>query len=125
MLLTMGVTASAQAGDPRRLRLRFPAVCANCGLALSKGAEAYWSRAERKAICLACAPAAAEIDPGTAGASAAAEGERRKKKRVEDARRQFGDYAAEVAEEMAARDVAASWEKGSSGESRLASFVTR
>ena len=123
MLSTVGVTTSAQSSDPRRLRLRYPAFCANCGIALSKGAEAYWSRAERKATCLACAPRAGETDPGTAGASAAAEGERRKNKRVEDVRRQHGDLAAEVAEEMAARDVAASWAKGSAGESRLASFI--
>ena len=44
MLSNVGVTASAQAGDPRRLRLRYAAVCANCGIELSKGAEAYWSR---------------------------------------------------------------------------------
>ncbi len=124
MLSAVGVTASAQAGDPRRLRLRYAAVCANCGIALSKGAEAYWSRSERKASCLACASAGG-ADPGTAGASAAAEGERRKNKRIEDVRRQYGDLAAEVAAEMAARDVAASWEKGSSGESRLATFVAR
>ena len=125
MLSNVGVTASAQAGDPRRLRLRCAAVCANCGIELSKGAEAYWSRTKRTASCLACAPAAGETDPGTAGASAAAEGERRKNKRIEDVRRRHGDLAAEVAAEMAARDVAASWEKGSAGESRLATFVAR
>src|SRR4051794_11771344 len=125
MLSTVGVTASEQTGDPRRLRLRYPALCEDCGIALSKGTEAYWSRTERKVTCLACAPPADETDPGTAGASAATEGERRKNKRVENVRRQYGDYAAEVAEELAARDVAAGWGKGSSGESRLASFVAR
>jgi len=110
---------------PRQLRLRYPAVCANCGLALSPGAEAIWDPATKKATCLACAPPNADPDPGTAGASAAAEGRRRKEKRVENVRRQYGDYAASVADAMAERDTAASWGKGSSGESRLAAFVMR
>jgi len=124
MLSTVAVNANA-GGDPRLLRLRYPAVCGGCGIALSKGAQAYWDRAEHKATCLACAPLPGEIDAGVAGASAAEEGARRKDKRVDDIRRRYGDYAADVAEEMAARDVASSWGKGSSGESRLASFVTR
>jgi hypothetical protein len=70
-------------------------------------------------------PEGATPSAGTAGASAAAEGERRKEKRVADARRRFGDHAAAVAEEMAARDAAATWGKGSEGESRLAAWVTR
>lgn len=121
----VGVTARADDDDRRLIRLRWAAVCADCGIALSKGANAYWDSADKKATCLACAPPARETDPGIAGASAAAEGERRKDKRVDDVRRRYGDYAAEVAEEMASRDAAASWGKGSSGESRLASFVAR
>jgi hypothetical protein len=52
-------------------------------------------------------------------------GGRRKDKRVDDVRRRYGDHAAAVAEEMAERDAAASWGKGSDGESRLAAFVAR
>jgi hypothetical protein len=75
--------------------------------------------------CLACAPGGAEPDAGVAGASAAAEGERRKVRRVEEAHRRYGDHAAVVAEAMAASDAVASWGKGSDGESRLAAFVAR
>jgi Nuclease-related domain len=60
-----------------------------------------------------------------AGASAAAEGARRRDKRIEEVRRKHGDHAAEVAKEMAERDNAATWGKGSRGESRLAAFVER
>jgi hypothetical protein len=74
--------------------------------------------------CLACAPDT-DVAPDTAGASAAAEAERRKEKRVEEVRRQYGHHAAEVAEEMAGRDMDATWGKGSEGESRLAAFVAR
>jgi hypothetical protein len=44
---------------------------------------------------------------------------------VEDVRRRYGDHAAAVAEEMAGRDAAATWGKGSQGESRIAAFVAR
>jgi hypothetical protein len=40
-------------------------------------------------------------------------------------RRQYGDEAAAVAEQVVAREQAASWGKGSAGESRLATFVQR
>jgi hypothetical protein len=117
--------SETQDNTPRRLRLRYPAHCATCGIALSAGAEAFWDRAEKKATCLACAPGESEIEAGTPGASAAAEGTRRKDKRVEEARRRYGDYAAVVAEAMAERELGASWGKGSQGESKLAAFIER
>jgi hypothetical protein len=46
-------------------------------------------------------------------------------KRVERARQEHGDHAAAVAERMAAEEVAASWKKGSDGESRLARYAER
>jgi len=86
-----------------------------------------WDRETKQATCLACAPGEPlPFDAGAAGSSAAAEGEKRLKRRVEDARRRYGDYAAEVAEKVAADDPAiAAWGKGSDGESRLAAFITR
>jgi len=125
MLSAVGVTARTADNDRRLIRLRYAAVCADCGISLSKGTDAYWNSTERKATCLACVLPAGETDPGTPGASAIAEGERRKNRRVEEVRRQYGDYAAEVAEELAARDAAASWGRGGTGETRLASFVAR
>jgi hypothetical protein len=110
---------------PRRLRLRYPAICATCGLALSPGSEAIWDSNAKTATCLACAPNGDVPTAGEAGASAAAEGERRKDRKIEDVRRRYGDHAAVVAEAMAARDAEASWGKGSDGESRLAAFISR
>ena len=109
----------------RRLRLRYPAVCESCGIALSRGADAMWNRERKTVTCLACAPGGVLPDAGVAGASAAAEGMRLKTKRVETVRRRFGDHAAHVVDELADRDLAASWSKGSGGESRLAAFVAR
>lgn len=119
------MVAEVEEGQPRRLRLRYAAVCSSCGITLSPGSDAYWDRFRKKALCLACAPNVTLLVADTAGASAAAEGERRKEKRVKDVRRRFGDYAAAVAEEMAERDIAATWQKGSEGESRLAAFVNQ
>lgn len=55
----------------------------------------------------------------------AQEGERQISRKVEEVRRRYGDHAAEVAEEMAARDAAASWGKGSDGEASLAGYIAR
>lgn len=110
---------------PRRIRLRYPGVCSVCDLSLSKGTYAIHDPVTRQLMCLACGPEDVEPDAGSAGASAAAEGERRKDKRVEDIRRRYGDHAAFVAEEMAGRDADSTWGKGSEGESRLAAFIER
>jgi hypothetical protein len=84
-----------------------------------------WDRSAKTVTCLACAPGETAAEPGVAGASAAAEGARRRDKTIEEVRRKHGDHAAEVAKEMAERDNVATWGKGSKGESRLAAFVER
>jgi len=109
---------------PRELRLRYPATCASCGIALSKGADAVWDPAAKTVTCLACLPAG-EVESGAAGVSAAAEGARRAERTVDEVRRKHGDHAAEVAREMAGRDAAASWGKGSEGERRLAGYIAQ
>lgn len=119
------MTDVPEIGCSRRLRLQYPTVCATCDIALSRGAEAVWDSATKQATCLACGPEGLAPIAGTAGASAAAEGERRAEKRVADVRRRYGDHAAAVAEEMAGRDIAATWGKGSEGESGLAAFIAR
>ncbi|MFL5927192.1 MAG: nuclease-related domain-containing protein [Gaiellaceae bacterium] len=118
------MTAPEMEKPPRKLRIRYPASCVACGIALSKGAEAIWDPVAKTVTCLACAPDQ-EVTSGEAGESAAAEGKRRVDRRVEDVRRKYGDHAAAVAEKMAARDAEATWGKGSEGESRLAAFVAR
>src|SRR5947209_15616654 len=108
----------------RQLRLRRPDICSSCGISLSKGAYAIWNPADKTVTCLACAPGG-EIDTGVPGASAAAEGERRRNRKVDDVRRKYGDHAAQVAEVLAARDEAATWGKGSKGESWLADYIDK
>jgi hypothetical protein len=116
--------SGVEAKPPRKLRLRYPATCQSCGISLSRGAEATWDPSKKTVTCLACLPDG-QIDPGAPGASAAAEGSRRTGRRVDQVRRKYGDHAAEVAREMAGRDAAASWGKGSEGESRLARYIAR
>jgi hypothetical protein len=106
----------------RRLRLRYPAVCSGCAVALRPGTEAWWNREAGEATCLDCVEAPVA---NVAGASAAAEGERRVARRVQRVEARYGAAAAAVAEHVAAREIAASWGKGSEGESRLAAFVAR
>jgi nuclease-like protein len=115
--------AGVEMKPPRRLRLRYPAECVSCGIALSKGAEAIWDPAAKTVTCLACSPKGEVADPGAAGASAAAEGKRRAERRVDQARRKYGDHAAVVAAAIAEQDVQASWGKGSEGESALARYI--
>jgi hypothetical protein len=118
------VVSGVDAKPPRKLRLRYPGSCASCGLALSKGTEAMWDAATKTVTCLACAPGSI-VDSGAPGASAAAEGTRRADRKVDEVRRKYGDHAAEVAREMADRDAAATWGKGSEGESWLAGYIAR
>jgi hypothetical protein len=115
--------AGVEMKPPRRLRLRYPGVCVSCGIAISKEAEAVWGPAAKTVTCLACWPEGERAGPWVAGASAAAEGRRRVERRVEDARRSYGDHAAVVAAAIAEQDVQASWGKGSEGERKLARFI--
>jgi len=112
-------------GTRRRLRLRYPASCAVCRINLSRGSEAIWDSATKEVTCLACGTDEAPFDSGMPGASASAEADRRRDYRVERARRQYGDHAAAVAEDVAEREIAASWRKGSAGESKLAAYIAR
>jgi len=112
-------------GARRRLRLRYPTSCVLCHISLSRGSEAIWDNSTKEVTCLACGTAEAPIHPGVPGASASAEADRRRDRRVERVRHQYGDHAAAVAQEMAEHDVAGSWRKGSDGESRLATYIAR
>ena len=118
----MGSTSADK--PPRKLRLRYPASCVVCNIALSKGTDAIWDAWAKTVTCLACAPGGA-VDAGIPGASAAAEGARRVDRRVENVRRRYGDHAAVVAESVARREMDGRWGKGSDGERRLANWVAK
>jgi hypothetical protein len=61
------------------IRLRRADTCSRCATALDPGVEAVWDSAARTVTCNACAAAASPTaEPGVAGASVRAEGERRR-----------------------------------------------
>jgi hypothetical protein len=117
----------ATAPPTRKIRLRYPGVCAICGIALSRNTDAIWDGEARKVICMACVGGEAPQN----GASAAGGSALRRAEELEDrviaaARKEHGDYAAAVAGKLAGDDPSvSSWRKGGSGESRLAAFVER
>jgi hypothetical protein len=122
--LRVMVSNESQQDEWQRRRLRFPAKCVECAIALSQGAEAFWNSTTKAVMCLACKPGAT-IEGGPPGASAAAEGARRVDLRVEQVRRRYGDHAAVVAEQLTAKQADATWGKGSAGESRLAAWIAK
>lgn len=70
------------APDVRRMKLRYAGVCRECQVDLPQGTSAIYDRAAKNVVCLDCADGSAgPVDPGTAGASARREFERRSAKR--------------------------------------------
>lgn len=64
----------------RKLRLRWDGACANCDAALAGGTEAWWNPEAKAATCVPCHDGPPPIDTGIAGASAAAEYEKRSRR---------------------------------------------
>lgn len=118
-------------GEPdriRRLRLRWPATCSVCSIALSPRTEVFWDRDAKTATCLACGGAVdvALAAQGIAGDSATAMANALENRAAEQARKKWGDHAAAVAAVIAHDDPdVRAWAKGGDGESRLAKFVER
>jgi hypothetical protein len=112
----------------RRLRLRYPATCAVCGIALSPKTEAFWDREAKSATCLACGGGidVAISERGDPGGSANAMAETLEGHAAERARKKWGDHAAAVAAKIAHDDPdVRAWATGGDGESRLARFIDR
>jgi hypothetical protein len=119
------VTASEPDHSLRRIRLRYPGTCRDCGVALSRGTEAWHDSASRKVVCLACGPIEPSAPNDLPGHSADAEAARRVERLVAKVRKEDGDLPAEVARQLAERDADASWGKGADGERRLAAWIER
>ena len=117
---------SAVDSKPRKLRLRYPAVCSVCGIDLPRGTAAYWDSLTKKACCLGCTGETLVVpEPETfAGGSALAKAASLEERAVRHARARWGNEAAAVAEQVVQRDPAVlAWEKGGEGESWLASYI--
>lgn len=109
----------------RQMRLRYAATCIQCGKGLARGKEALYDPSTRTVRCMACeAPPPARVeavdDPGTAGASAYREYERRRSARQDRVKGTLGEMLGGVV--LAVTDEPQStraWERGSIGEQKL------
>jgi nuclease-like protein len=109
----------------RQMRLRYAGTCSQCGRGLAKGKEALYDSSTRTVRCIACEaapPADVELvdDPGTAGASAHREYERRRSARHDRVKSRLGDMLGGVV--LAITDEpqpTRAWERGSIGEQKL------
>jgi len=111
----------------RLLRLRWPAVCHDCGRHLPARVEAWWESAEKVARCRPCVEGAAlavEL-AGRGGDSARREYERRHAKRKAQLESRFGRLASVVETLTQEPQSTRAWAKGASGEQRLAALLDR
>lgn len=114
--------------EGERRRLRYPATCVVCEIALSPKTEAFWNRATKQVTCLACGGGIeiALSAAGTAGGSAEAIKDALVTGKVSQARSKYGDHAAAVAAKIAEREPSTNaWARGADGERRLAAFLER
>ena len=116
-------------GDRRRLRLRYPAICESCGTALARGADAWYGKSTWTVWCLDCGSATPHVSgeapgPGTAGASARREYERRHANRETRVKGRLGERLGGVV--LALTDdpqSARAWARGARGEEELAAAL--
>jgi hypothetical protein len=118
------------------LRLRYPATCASCGSQLGPGTEAAWNREQKQATCVPCLGARGakhaavneirervEIDRGEAGGSAAREWRRRRERREQAVRQQYGKLSGVVLALSEDRHSTTAWAYGAKGERALGELL--
>ncbi len=121
--------------DSKRIRLRYPATCARCGIKLVKGDDAWWSAQAHAVTCVACAaepntaptddatipvPSPSAVVRGVAGSSAQAEYERRHQRDRDRIERQWGRLAGVVEFLRDEPRTTTAWAKGAQGERSVA-----
>ncbi len=120
--------SSTETGQLRRrkLRLRYPALCAVCDCQLARGTEAWWDKEAKEVTCLVCGSGAdlARDLAGTAGGSGREKFERLHERREREIKRTYGKRLGGLV--LALSDDPQStraWQTGSVGEQRLAGFL--
>jgi hypothetical protein len=113
----------AEQPDEKQMRLRHAGSCRVCGTLLETRAEAVYERPTKTVRCLTCPPAgtpvAGPVDPGTAGASARREFERRQAKREERIRTKHPKIGGLVLALSDDPQSTTAWSTGALGEERL------
>jgi hypothetical protein len=124
----------SEGADEKRMKLRYAGVCRVCEAELSARVEAIYERSTKTVRCLDCSPTSSvvevraqraskpqtvPIDPGTPGASARREYERRQAKRearVRERHPKLGGLILAVTDEPQSTKA---WDTGAIGEERL------
>jgi hypothetical protein len=123
----------AERADEKRMLLRYAGVCRVCDADLAARVEAIYERSTKTVRCLDCSPAQPlveegalrpsrnpfPIDPGTPGASARREYERRQAKReagIRERHPKLGGFILAVTDEPQSTKA---WDTGAIGEERL------
>lgn len=141
-------TQPAAASGEKQMRLRYDGVCRLCGTVLPAGTQAIYERAARRVRCVSCHPAEtpaptdaapawsapfgqiqivsdlepeqAEVDEGTAGASARREYERRRDRRAQRIRTEHPKLGGLILALSSEPTSTRSWDRGAIGEEKLA-----
>lgn len=109
----------------RPITLRRDDTCAACGAAVAAGTRAIWDRAAKTVTCQECFSRPTQAALGTAGASARAEGERRRARWQEGVRARhprIGGLLLALREEPTH---VRNWTRGAEGEERVAAALAR
>lgn len=107
------------------MRLRYAGICARCGLALGRDAEALYDAQARTVRCVECPTPSDEgqqtaFEGGVAGASALREFDRRKAAREIKVKRQLGSFLGGVTLAITPEPQSTrAWQRGALGEQKL------
>ena len=107
----------------RRLRLRYAAACASCGIQIEAGSYAFWNATDKNAVCTACAEP--ERAWGEAGSSAQEVADRRKanrERKITDAHPRIGKIILALSDEPQSTKA---WAVGAVGERKLGGGLDR
>jgi hypothetical protein len=110
--------------DDNRMRLRYAGTCRLCARELSAGADAVYERGSKTVRCVDCAAGATDPDPGSAGASARREYERRRDDREQRIRNDHPRLGGLILALTNDPESTTAWERGAVGEELLARRLT-
>jgi hypothetical protein len=102
--------------DRKRLRLKRDDSCVQCARALPAGTEAFWLRAERHVICLACGETPPKAPVSAPGASARRIHEQRRQAREQRQRQRYGRIGGWAARRSSGPQHERAWARGAAGE---------
>jgi Nuclease-related domain len=109
--------------ERRAIRLRYRAVCSECGTELLPGSEAIWDRAAHAATCAGCSDKPRPLERGTPGGSSAQRHERLHDAREARAKARFGRFSRVYLRLTDEPQSTRAWAVGSRGEKRLGEFL--